>query len=467
MSTQPPNILLIHSDQHRYDCLGINGHPLVKTPNIDSLATDGINFTNAFCPIPLCVPGRNSLLHGQWPTEHLAICNWDSEAPRPPSDSLPTFTRALRDAGYYLGYVGKWHVHQTKSPLDEQYGFHEYISDGKPYDAWRESRGFAPIPRSNGWFGELDPHIGPEYSQLSWGANHAIRMIERGVQTGKPFFVRWDPTEPHLPNIVPEPYFSMYPPDEIPPWPSFPDDLVDKPYIQAQQRRTWRVAHWTWHDWSKVVSRYLGVISLLDAQVGCLLDALKWLDVADNTLVVYTTDHGDMCGGHGMIDKMNIMYDDVVRVPLIMRWPGHIAPGTVCDAFVSHAIDLASTFCEVAGVPIPDTFRGQSLLPLMNGSQVNNGRQDIFATFHGNQFGLYSQRMVRDYRMKYIWNLTAEDELYDLLLDPGELRNLATNLVYRGELQRLRRRMIAWLEETKDPILNQWTRPQLLDGLKV
>ncbi|MHB1357159.1 MAG: sulfatase-like hydrolase/transferase [Anaerolineae bacterium] len=466
MSAQRPNILLIHSDQHRYDCLGSNGHPLLKTPNIDSLAAEGIRFTHAFSPSPICVPERNCLLHGQWATEHQCITNYDSESPRPPRESLPTFSHALREGGYYLGYVGKWHVRQDRGPLDSQFGFTEFIADGNPYTAWRESQGLAPVPHSNGWLGELDPHILPRQSQLAWGSDHAIEIIQRGAESGMPFFVRWDPTEPHLPNVVPEPYYSMYPPCDIPPWPGFADTLIGKPYIQAQQRRTWRVDHWTWENWSRIVSRYLAVISLLDTQVGRLLDALKRLQVADNTLVIYTTDHGDLCGSHGMIDKMNIMYDDVVRVPLVMRWPDHIAPGSTCDAFVSHSIDLASTFCDIADVAIPDTFRGKSLIPLMLGNQDNN-RQDIFSTFHGNQFGLYSQRMVRDRQMKYIWNLTAEDELYDLVQDPGELRNLATDPNYLGELQRLRRRMIAWLEDTTDPLMNQWTRPQLLEDLKI
>ncbi|MCP4454594.1 MAG: sulfatase-like hydrolase/transferase, partial [Planctomycetes bacterium] len=126
------------------------------------------------------------------------------------------------------------------------------------------------------------------------------------------------------------------------PRPSFPDPLDHKPYIQAQQRRTWKVDEWTWEQWAPVVGRYLGDISLLDAQIGRILSALDALKLADNTLVMYTTDHGDMCGGHGMIDKHFIMYDDVVRVPLIMRWPGRIAPGSRCEAFVSHEIDLAT-----------------------------------------------------------------------------------------------------------------------------
>ncbi|HEY65623.1 MAG TPA: sulfatase-like hydrolase/transferase [Caldilineae bacterium] len=457
-----PNILLIHSDQHRYDCLGVTGHPILKTPHLDRLAAEGMIFTHAFCPIPLCIPVRNSLLHGRWATQHLSIANWDTEAPRPPREGLPTFSQALRDAGYFLGYVGKWHVHPEKDA--RAYGFHEYVPE-ETYDEWRTAAGYPPRPRTNGWFGEIDPHIPPEASRLAWGADHTIRLLEACAASGAPFFIRWDPSEPHLPNVVPEPYGSMYPPAEIPPWPSFPDPLIGKPYIQAQQRRTWKVDGWTWDDWAPVVSRYLGEITLMDAQIGRVLDALDRLGLAENTLVIYTTDHGDLCGGHGMIDKHFIMYDDVVRVPLIMRWPGHIVPGSRCDAFVAHSIDLATTFCEVARVSVPETFQGLSLLPLMAG-EPDNGRQDIFATYHGNQFGLYSQRMVRDRRWKYVWNATAEDELYDLESDPGELHNLAADPAYRDELARLRRRLVAWMEETGDPLLNSWIRVQLLEGLK-
>jgi arylsulfatase A-like enzyme len=458
-----PNILLIHSDQHRFDCVGVNGHPLIKTPNMDRLAAEGMNFTHAFCPIPLCVPVRVSLLNGQWPAEHLAIANWDTEAPRPPVEGLPTYSECLRQAGYFLGYVGKWHVHQHKGA--PEFGFHEYVPEGQ-YWKWRAAKGLPPIPRTNRWFGEVDPHIRPEESKLAWGADHTIRILEACKEKKVPFFIRWDPSEPHLPNIVPEPYCSMYPPAEVPPWPSFPDPLIGKPYIQAQQRRTWKLDGWTWKDGAPVVSRYLGEVSLIDAQVGRILDALERLALSENTLVIYTTDHGDMCGGHGMIDKHFIMYDDVTRVPLIMRWPGHIAPGSRCDAFVAHAVDLATTFCEAAGVPVPNTFRGRSLLPLMAGNQ-DNGRQDIFSTYHGNQFGLFSQRMVRDRRWKYVWNATAEDELYDLQSDPGELHNLATDPQCKAELARLRHRLVAWMEETHDKLLNQWTRMQLLEGLKI
>jgi len=456
-----PNFVLIQSDQHRFDCVGVNGASRPRTPNMDRMAAEGVNFSHAFCPIPLCVPARNTMLTGQWPTGHLCIANWDTEAPRPPADDLPVFSRVLHDAGYRLGYVGKWHVHQHKDPTD--YGFDEYVPESA-YARWREEQGIPPVPTANSWLGEPDPHIIPEQSAMAFGADHAIRMIEEAADKRLPFFVRWDPSEPHLPCRPPEPYASMYPPDEIPPWPSFGDRFEGKPYAQAQQLRTWHLDGWTWEQWAPVVSRYFGEISLLDAQVGRIIDAVDRLGLGPDTLIVYTVDHGDMCGAHGMIDKHFIMYDDVMRVPMIARWPGVIPAGRTCDDFVINSLDLPGTFLELAGLPVPATFRGEGLVPLLR-DEGTNGREDVFGMYHGNQFGLFSQRMVRDRRWKYVWNATAEDELYDLETDPAELRNLATDPACAGELARLRRRLVAWMERIEDRLLNRWTRPQILEGL--
>ncbi len=460
-----PNILLIQSDQHRFDCVATNGHTLLKTPNLDRLAAEGLNFAQAYTPIPVCVPTRNSLMVGQWSTEHLCIANTDTEAPRPAKEGSPTFSRMLRQEGYELGCVGKWGVHPTRGPTHPDYGFHHYV-DLRDYDTWRAAKGLAPRPTQGGWLGVVDRHIGPEDSRLAWCADHTIRLIEAAVEGETPFFIRWDSSAPHLPNVVPEPYASLYPPEAVAPWPSFPDPLTGKPYIQRQQRRTWGVDDWTWGDWAPIVSRYLGEISLLDAQIGRVLAALDRLALTENTLVIYTTDHGDLCGGHGMVDKHYVMYDDVVHVPLLARWPARCAPGRVSDAFVSHSVDLAMTFCEAAGAPVPASFRGRSLMPLLEGAS-GNGRDDIFSVYHGNQFGLYSQRMVRDRRWKYVWNATAEDELYDLSTDPGEVHNCAADPTCAGDLDRLRHRLVVWMEETRDPLLNGWTRTQLLEGRSV
>ena len=452
-----PNILLIHSDQHRYDCLGVNGHPLVQTPNLDRLAAGGVSFSHAFCPTPLCTPSRTSLLTGMWPSQHGCIANKGTEAYHPIDESVPTFSQALKAQGYYLGYVGKWQVGANGGPTD--YGFDDFVPD-TAYMVWRKEQGLPPVPTHNGWFGEVDPGIRADQSGLAWGATQAMRLLMTAGRGERPFFIRWDPREPHLPNIVPEPYASMYVPAQIPPWPSYPDPLAGKPYIQKQQRRTWGVEQWTWRDWAPVVARYLGDVSLLDHQVGRLLATLDDLGLARDTLVIYTTDHGDLCGGHGMLDKHFVMYEDLVHVPLIVRWPGQVTAGGRCDAFVSSALDVAATFCHAANAPIPASFQGRSLLTTLT-EPPDAGRKDIFAAYYGNQFGLYSQRMVRERRWKYIWNATAEDELYDLAADPGEIVNLAGVVEYGGELQRLRLRLAEWMQETHDRLLNPWIKRQL------
>lgn len=489
-----PNILLIQADQHRFDCVGANGYPFLQTPHLDRLASEGVNFTHAFCPSPVCTPARNSLLFGCWPTQHGAITNAGTEAPQPPRQGLTPWSALLAEVGYQTGCVGKWGVDPQNGPT--HYGFHDYVPEGE-YAAWRAAQGLPPRRPTNGYFGETDTAISPDQSRLAWGASRAMELLTRYAQADAPFFLRWDPSEPHLPNVVPEPYASLYPADSIPPWPGFDDLLIGKPYAQAQQRRTWRVDGWTWSDWAPLVGRYLGEITLLDAQVGRLLSHLDTLGIADKTAVVYTADHGDMGGSHGMIDKHLVLYDDVVRVPLLVRAPftdraykrpgreespsfgreenapasegrplspagGFIPPaGTLNDAFISSALDLAATFCDWAGVPVPPAFAGRSLVPLLRGEP--DDRPDCaFAMYQGGQFGLYSQRMVRDRRWKYVWNATAEDELYDLAYDPGEIVNRATDPECRDDLRRLRRLLVDWMEAQADPLCNEWTRPQLL-----
>jgi arylsulfatase A-like enzyme len=460
---KPPNILLIHSDQHRFDSLGINRHPLVQTPNLDRLGHEGVNFTHAFTPTPICSPARASLLTGMWPTSHGCVSIPGSETYRPSHAGLPVFTDLLCQAGYRLGHVGRFHNETKQNPT--HHGVHDFVPEWE-YDKWRKNAGLPPIPKLNGWFGETDTGIRVEDSRLAWGANQVIEKMDQSRKEGKNFFVRWDTIEPHLPCVPPEPYASMYPPGKIPPWPSFGDLLKGKPYIQAQQKRTWGVADWGWDQWAPVVSRYLGVISLLDEQIGRLLRYLDEKGLSENTLVIYSTDHGDLCGGHGMIDKHFVLYDDVARVPLLMRFPGVIPSGKTCDAFVSHEIDLASTFLDAAGIPIPKTFQGVSLLP--SGQwEGETGREDIFAMWQGAQLGLYTQRMVRDRKWKYIWNATAEDELYFLQEDPGELINRATDPTAKIELSRLRTRLIDWMEKISDPLLNPWIRKQILENLKI
>lgn len=449
-----PNILLIHADQHRQDCVGVNGHPLLQTPALDRLARQGVNFSHAFTPIPVCTPARASLLTGTWPARHGCIANAGTEVHPPDRLELPTISGLLHDAGYTTGHVGKWHVLQNLGPTD--FGVDDYIPE-HGYRVWRSAQGLPPVPRTNGYFGEVDPAITPAQSALAWGADRTIDLLRRASAGDRPFLIRWDPSEPHLPNVVPEPYASLYPPASTPPWPSFPDPLHAKPFIQQQQRRTWGIDGWSWEDWAPIVGRYLGEIALLDAQVGRILDELDQLGMAHNTLVVYSSDHGDLCGGHGLIDKHYVMYDDLVRVPFLARWPGVMPTDTVCDAFICSALDLAYTVCAAAGVEPPATFAGVDLRDQL----TRPARADIFAVYYGNQMGLYSQRMVRNRRWKYVFNATAEDELYDLAHDPGEITNLAGCPEFAQVRQQMRLRLLAWMEQTQDQLLNEWIRRRL------
>lgn len=459
-----PNILLIQPDQQRYDCLGRAGHPSVKTPHIDRLAREGVWFTHAFTPTPTCCPARQSLLCGQWAERHGGLWNYGIGIPVRLFDQ-PTWTEALAASGYCLGYVGRWEVHPTRTPL--HYGFGDWIN-AQGYAAWRQAQALPDYERdANHWFGGLDP-VPVEKARTHWYAQRAIELIERYQREGRPWHIRLDFEEPHLPCLPAQPFADMYPPHTIPPWGSFAERFVDKPYIQRQQLASWGIEHLGWAEWSVFVSRYLAMVSQLDDAIGQVLAALEALGLADSTLVIYTTDHGDNCGGHRLIDKHYVMYEDVVHVPLIARWPGQAKPGTVRDEFVVHALDLASTVCEVAGLPIPDAYQGRSLVPLLRGESVADWRQDVVATYHGAQFGLYEQRMLRDRRHKYVWNPTDVDELYDLERDPWELDNRIADPAYQDVLRDLRLRLLARLAEQGDGLVRtEWMKQQLVQGRKL
>jgi arylsulfatase A-like enzyme len=450
-----PNILLIYSDQHRWDCTGNAGHNLIQTPNIDSLGRDGVTFNNAYTPAPICVPARNSLLSGQWPGSHGVVFNFDGETFKRPDLDIPYHSRILSNAGYHSYHIGRWHIDKSYQPHD--FGFHEELIDWR-YDKWREKQGISPAPSDKGRFGQMDPYITPEQSSLHWHARQVVKRLEESIEDPDPFLIHWNCVEPHLPCRPPEPYASMYNPDDIQPWPGFYDNLSNKPYIQRQMGIPYRGM--TWENWAPVVSRYLGTISLLDNAIGIVLNAMNKLGLTEDTIVVYTSDHGDLCGSRGRDDKHYVMYDDVVKVPMFMRWPGVIKPATIVDDFVSNAIDLPVTFCTAAGITMPYGFQGNDLLPIIN--KDKSGRDSIFSTYSGNQFGAFSQRMVRTNEYKYIWNATDEDEFYDMINDPAELNNLIANDDYDEQLAEMRYRLQNWMEDIKDPLWNNGNIGQMI-----
>ncbi|MGE5557471.1 MAG: sulfatase-like hydrolase/transferase [Bacillota bacterium] len=460
-----PNILFIMSDQHRYDCMGYSGIYPVKTPHIDRIAAEGMHFSRAFTPIPLCCPARQCLINGRRPETFGVYWNYNGgglPAPglRPQEYAWP---RRLKEAGYLNGHIGKWHVNPEYDP--RSFGYDAYVNEWD-YHKYREER-FPGVKYKNGWFGEADP-LPVEHSATHWLAGQAIKLMERYECDGAPWYLQLNFPEPHLPCRPAGEFASMYGTREIPVWQNFREEFTHKPYIQKQQLYSWGIENYSWNDWAPIVARYYGIISQMDQAIGMVLDTLERLGAAENTIVIYTSDHGDMCGAHRMIDKHYVLYDDVVRIPLAVRWPGKIKAGSVCEEFVYNVLDLPPTIFEILGFAPEEHFQGRSLLRLLEGLNVPDWRTEVVSTYNGQQFGLYTQRMLRDRRWKYIWNTTDVDELYDLERDPGELTNLIHEPEYGSLVAEMRRKLYETLLAEGDKLpANPWMKHQLLDGKKI
>ncbi len=453
-----PNIVMIVTDQQRIDTVGAYGSQICRTPNMDRLAKAGMRFTKAFTPTGLCSPVRCSLLSGVYPHTHKVLTN---VALHPIREELAVeqdrLSPAIQAAGYRLGYVGKWHV-SKRPPTD--FGYQDYVSLGD-FETWRREIA-APLPDE---FFDYTRQVcardpaPAEHSRPAFLCDNAIRLIDDYRADDAPFFLRLDFHGPHFPNVVPEPFFSLYPPESIPPWPNAADPLDGKPAVQRTKQRHWRTDQYEWADWQPLISAYLGEISLIDHQVGRVLDHLDAQGLADDTLVIWTTDHGDTIGAHGICNKDYTMYEEIYRVPLLMRWPGVIAPETTADAYTHHFLDIFATLIEVAGGTVPADCHGRSLLPLLEGKPPPaDWPTDAFCEFHGSHMGLYSMRLLTDDDFSYIYHTNDIDEFYDRHGDPFQLTNLAEQPGdHAAALDARRRRMVEWMASTNDHLHNEWT----------
>lgn len=468
---QQPNILFITADQLRYDCVGYSGKYPVQTPNLDRLAEQSTAFHHAYSHFPVCSPARQSLLHGKRPETFGAL--WNYNAFLPVGYLQPeqyTWTKQLEEAGYRSAFLGKWGVSPEFDPT--AFGYESYVSEAD-YRAFRQSK-YPDLSYTNGFFGENNP-VTLADSETHWFAERAIEVMEAMSEEDRPWHIALHFAEPHLPCRPSERFAHMYDPAEVPEWDGFRDNFQGKPYIQAQQLVSWGVESYTWDDWAPIVARYYGVISQLDDAIGQVLAALSRLGQAENTIIVFTADHGDMCGSHRMMDKHYILYDDVVRVPLMLSLPGHIAAGAERGQLVYNLLDLGPTLLDLAGLHYAEEqFHGKSLLPLISTSAEPESlgaiewRDHIVATYNGQQFGLYTQRMIRTKDWKYVWNLTDVDELYEMRHDPAELHNVIAQPEHQERIAELRVRLYEHLRHDEDPVIaNEWTRRQLLSGAKL
>jgi arylsulfatase A-like enzyme len=462
-----PNVLFLLTDQERYD-LTEPGSP-VETPNLDRLGEGGMRFRRAYTPISICSSARASLLTGLYPHNHGMLNNAheaDAIQPNLPPE-LPTFGERLSEAGYTNAYVGKWHVGRDQGPGD--FGFeyrggadrHHDADLAGDFEGYREKLGVSVDEEeledriyTGGERPTLVAATDPvpvEATRPYYIAQRAIERLREGFE--EPFFLRADLYGPHHPYVVPEPYASMYDPDAIDLPPSYAETFEGKPAVHEQYLHYRGADAFDREMWAEAIAKYWGFTTMIDGQVGRILDALSE-EGFDDALVLHASDHGDFTGGHRQFNKGPLMYEDTYRIPLQARWPGEIEAGSVCEEFVSLH-DLMPTFLDLAGVEPPDVD-GRSIRPLLEGEVPESWPDAHFAEYHGDEFGLYSQRMLRAKRYKYVHNGPDRNELYDLEADPHELHNLIDHPGYEDVRADLETRLLERMRGTDDP-LARWS----------
>ena len=450
------NILLINADQLRHDCVGYRGLRGVKTPNLDALAEKSVVFTSAYTPLPVCSPARQAILCGRRPDVIGAQWNYDF-MPTPELDPAICWPGELTRKGWKTGYIGRFHVSPTKRPAD--FGYQEFVNKSE-YRKVLEK--YPDAKYTGGWLGCESP-IPVEDSETHWMAAQAGDMIRRFASESDNWHIWVDFEVPHLPCRPSYPYSRMYDPKDIEPWDGWGDTFRNKPYIHKQQTLSWDTDQLTWDDFSPMVARYYGWITQLDDAIGRILKALDETGQAENTAVIFTSDHGDMCASHSMLDKHYVLYDDIIRIPLLMKVPG-VQP-RVTDEFVMNCLDIPASIRKWAGLEQDALHHGKPLPETPE--EDGNCEKDVLVTSNGQQFGLYTTRALRTRTHKYVWNPTDVDELYDLEKDPGEKTNLIAEKEYAELIQKMRLRLHERLMETKDRFAgNEWMKRQLLEGKK-
>ena len=471
-----PNVVVLMSDQQRLDtvsCYGLN--EVCRTPHIDALAARGVRFDSAFTPTAICSPARASFYTGLYPHKHGVTAN--SLCLR---EGVRGVNHYLDEAGYRCGYAGKWHVDEQTGPTGYGFAgqdFMGYAFPGSdllpglqfgakprghnPYDDYLKARGFDPPPTVSHRFVGTNPsnqaqemfalHEGPVESCIEYFVAEEAKRVLDEVATGEqPFFLWANFWGPHSPSLVPEPYFSMYDPKAIPEHPGYAETFEKKPYRQQLIEKLWGLGDYGWEGFQEIAARYFGHCTLIDDMVGRVVAHLEQLGVLDNTIIVYTADHGDCLGAHKLIEKGEFMYDEIYRIPLVIAHPDCEAPGTACDEFVYlHEIMLSSL--DAAGLEVPADLDGQSFLPAIEGRPFANGREEVYCVFD-RHFTVANQRMVRTRTHQFTFNSGDPGELYDLQRDPYQLDNVYGDPAYEAVRQDLIGRMNRYMEELGDPL---------------
>ncbi len=440
MKLPQPNILLIFTDQQRYDSIAALGNPIIRTPAFDRLVHEGTAFERCYTPSPVCVSARCSMVTGLQP--HRTGCFDNSPTPQ----HLPSFMERLAERGYQTHGVGKMHF----SPdLRRMWGFEtrdisEEVCLDDDFAASLRVAGYGHVHDTNGVRGEY--YYLPQPSQLPahlhnshWVADCSIDFLARRDRS-RPFFLWSSFIKPHPPFEVPAPWNLLYRGAEM--LPSFRPEGYQNLltyWNRVQNRYKYRDAGTDEFLIRTMRAAYFAQVSFLDFNLGRILAALG--DEIDNTLIVTSSDHGELLGDYGSFGKRS-MLDAAARIPLIGRWPGHFAAGERVATPVS-LIDLFPTFLTAAGSsePAPDP-EGASLLEVAGGCFQ---QRFVYSQFSQRGTGLY---LITDGRWKYSYSAADRKEwLFDLEIDPRESHNLAYNLAYKGKASELRLALLRRFEQ--------------------
>ena len=442
-----PNFLILVSDDQRPDTIGALGNPLIQTPHLDRLAREGMTFTRAVCPFPLCVPSRAEILTGT-----SALENGILSKERRMKPDLVLWGNAMRSGGYHTWYCGKWMNDGSPKTrgYDETSALFSSGGAGAAGKQPRYNRNGQLITGYRGWTfktrdgkPELKKGIGLVGETSRYIADGAIALLEREVN--RPFFLHVNFTAPHDPLVIPPGCEDKYDPARIPLPKNFaPRHPFDHGNAKGRDEQLLPLPR-TKDDIRDQLAAYYAVIDDMDTQIGRILQKLTETGRRDNTIIIFTSDHGLAIGSHGLLGKQN-MYEHTVGVPFIIAGKG-IPRGRRSSACI-YLRDMFPTTCELAEIDIPATVTAQSFASILRGEKPAAARQTAFAYFYDRQ------RMIRTDRWKLIFYPHLDRyQLFDLQADPHELNDLSTDTAHANRLDRLRKQMEQWFRSHGDTVL--------------
>lgn len=430
------NLLIVTNDQHRADCLGCSGNPVIRTPHTDRLASEGVRFGSAFVHAPQCVPSRVSLHTGRYPHTHRVPTN---------SYLLPeseiTLAKVLNANGYRTACVGE----MPFAPRAYTGGFQQVLANNKDYDRFLAAKGLK-FPPAEGPFQASPVPWTDDLDETAFFARRAREFVKSNREN--PFFLHVNFRRPHHPFNPPAPFDRMYAGAKFPASYARTGEMANKPPQQKAALENsvgFDLRTMTAADLDRVKSYYYGMITENDQYIGTILDELKSSGLDDHTVVVFNADHGEMLGDHGLLFKGSYMYDGVVQIPLIMRAPGRLPSGTVVDSLVEE-VDVMPTLLELLEVKAPDGVQGQSLVNLAKNPRSRH-KDCVFA-----EFPTIKMARTREWKLVH-YTKAKHGELYHLTEDPHELTNLWDDPRFAPARADMEARLSDWLAATTDPKL--------------